>query len=202
MKLELASRKRGWLKKTGQTTAYTPAGRTSVDDGASEIGLSPQYSVLTTGQYSGTTAITIGAQTDTHSNNCAIDHITRLMWNNTRSASVFGTGAQDLLWDATAGAGDDIFAYCDAANLAGLSGFSDWRVPNIRELESLVDYEAASANPDATAFPGFSNGSPYWSSTTRPNSTTNALAFGFASGVGQTQVKTTTREPLLLVRTL
>lgn len=51
------------------------------------------------------------------------------------------------------------------ANRRGMAGFSDWRLPNIRELESLVDLENHS--------PALSRGHPfhsvqagYWSSTT------------------------------------
>jgi hypothetical protein len=50
-------------------------------------------------------------------------------------------------------------------NKEGMYGCSDWRVPNIRELESLVDLKAHSpALPQNASFLNVRSG--YWSSTT------------------------------------
>src|SRR3990167_10979170 len=94
--------KRGLLLKTGQTTSYGSGD--GVDDGGLEKGLSKSYSVLTAGQYAGTTDITINSKTDEHSNNCVVDLNTRLMWSRYVSASV-GPASDGLLPWTTTGSG-------------------------------------------------------------------------------------------------
>lgn len=61
--------------KTGQTNSYATG-----DDGDLELGVARSYSTYTTGQYSGTTNITINGKTHALSNNCVQDNRTGLMW--------------------------------------------------------------------------------------------------------------------------
>lgn len=192
------------LVKTGQTTAYNVAGRTSVTDGDSEIGLARSYTLLDTGQYSGTTTITVNSINDSHTNNCVIDHNTGLMWNAQNSPASYGAGTEGLLFDATGEAAgldeEDIFYYCDQANTAGLSGYSDWRVPNAMEMLSILNYEASSAVPDPAYFT-CDTSIAYQTSTSRPNSaTTQHMSVSAASGTIQTSSKTTFHGHVLLVR--
>ncbi len=173
--------KRALLLKTGQTTSYGSGA--GVDDGAYEIGVTKSYTVLTDGQYSGSTNITINSKTDAHGNACVIDNNTGLMWSRTKSGSVGPTSVGSLPWTTT-GSGstaEGIFPYVAAANAAALAGYSDWRIPNGYELLSLVDIEAASGVPDTTAFPVWA-ASNTWSSTTQPNVTTNAFQVSFLTG--------------------
>ena len=64
---------------------------------------------------------------------------------------------------------EDIWEYLYRANLAELGGFSDWRIPNIRELATIAmfdDFTKGDADPDTDYFPsGWPN--RIWSSTTR-----------------------------------
>ena len=171
--------------KSGQTSNFTPTGRSTVDDGGSQEGiigskLNGQYEILTTGQYSGTTNITVNGNTDTHSNECVYDKVTGLMWNRETSDNVFGTGTQNLLWEDTTN-NEDIFEFCDQANLSSLSGFTDWRVPNSSDLMSLTVMEntTSSTRVNSTAFPSW--GEDIWSSTTNPANTTFALRVNYSS---------------------
>lgn len=68
------------------------------------------------------------------------------------------------------------------ATLNGLAyaGYPDWRLPNARELISIVDYGTYGPSIDATAFPGTRNNN-YWTSTTK-TSTTYAWVVSFGSG--------------------
>jgi len=186
--------------KTGQTTDFTPAGRTTKDDGGFQKGASgsktdAQYIVLTTDQYSGTTNITVNGKTDVHTNEAVQDRITGLMWNRTQSADVFGTGAQALLWEDATNA-EDIFNYCDQANLAGLSGFSDWRVPNVSELFSLLDYITGAVKPNIVAFPTYTGDT--WSSTSDPSGTTAYKLFSLFSNSIFSTVKTARLKTMLV----
>ena len=182
--------KRALLLKTGQTTSYGSGA--GVDDGAYEIGVTKSYTVLTDGQYSGSTNITINSKTDAKSNACVIDNNTGLMWSRTQSGSVGPTSVGSLPWTTT-GSGstaEGIFAYVAAANAAAVAGYSDWRAPNVYELFLLTDLEATTATPNSTAFPVWSTTVVTWSSTTTPSNTAQALSVNFASGVIGTGTKT------------
>lgn len=194
----------GPLMKTGQTLVFTPAGRTCGDDGVNRAGIAgsqedAQYQILTTGQYSGTVAITIGALTDTHSNECVFDKVTGLMWQRTASAAVFGVGTEDLFWDSPVLL-EDIFNYCDKANLAALSGFTNWRIPNIKELLSLCRiYFGNPGYPNVTAWPTLASNVLVWSSTTRAENTAQGYQLAIQGMLTTSSAKTTLRRKVLLV---
>ena len=181
--------RRALLLKTGQTTSYGSG--TGVDDGAYEIGVAKSYTVLTAGQYSGTTNVTVNSKTDAKSNECVIDNNTGLMWSRTLSGSVGPTSTGTLPWTTTGSGGtaEGIFPYVAAANAAALAGSSDWRIPSDMELISLRKMEATSAVPDSTAFPVWA-ASNVWSSTTQPNVTNNAFQVSFLTGGAGGNAKT------------
>lgn len=100
------------------------------------------------------------------------DHCTGLMWQKD-TADVNGDGIwtdQDYLtWCAA-------LAYCEDLTFAG---HDDWRLPNVRELQSIADYgrQGLSIDPAFVAFSTF-----YWSSTPSPNYLGFALVVGFFDG--------------------
>ncbi|HEY8966614.1 MAG TPA: DUF1566 domain-containing protein, partial [Candidatus Methylacidiphilales bacterium] len=69
-----------------------------------------------------------------------LDKVTGLTWQKAPSA-------RRLTWD-------EAFAAAEAANKAGFAGHADWRVPTIRELDSLFLYAAAEPKPGATSAAG------------------------------------------------
>ena len=77
------------------------------------------------------------------------DNCTGLMWQKDTGDT---EGAKALAWC-------DAVAYCEDLILAG---HDDWRLPNIRELESIVDY--GRSNPSIDPVFGAAPGT-YWSST-------------------------------------
>ena len=66
-----------------------------------------------------------------------------------------------------------------AINAANLGGHNDWRVPNIKELQSIVDYSRI--NP-AASVPGSTAAGFYWSSTTNAGNSSNAWNVNFNDG--------------------
>ena len=251
--------RRGRLLKTGQTTQYS----SELDDGYYEKGLAKSYTVLSTGQYSGTAnvdlahytgaagaiafdnvaktitdtgnglaifktgdiiltdapnnpgqftvttgnvagtitctgatfvtetpadAITI-AKREAKSNNCVLDNNTGLMWSRYVSSLMGSASDGKMPWT---GQLYDIFAYAAAANAASLAGYTDWRVPNWTELNSLYLNESPTLAFDAVAFPAASI--DLWSSSTRVNG-----AQGLTS-INDLAAATTTGKYCILVR--
>jgi hypothetical protein len=185
----------GKLLATGQLTSYGSG--TGVDDGALKKGIVKRYTVLTTGQYSGNTNITINSKTDAHSNNCVFDDHTGLMWSRYAAASVGPSSNGTLPW-TTNGNGEGIFPYVAAANANALGGHSDWKIPNALELVSIIDYEAPTGAPDSVAFPSYPLGTATWSSTTVVNATANSVSATFSGGNLSNNVKTTNYYVLLV----
>jgi hypothetical protein len=80
----------------------------------------------------------------------------------------------------------------NACDTSTFGGHTDWRLPNIRELQSLLHYGVDNpAVPDTLGTSGWTtNGDPfsnvqssnYWSSTTSVSFTTNALLVWFGNG--------------------
>lgn len=135
------------LPKTGQFTCYdtsvppvavacTTAGIPPGQDGATQIGAAESGPRFTGG---------IGATAD-----CVTDNLTGLMW--ARNANL---PAATLTWQQA----------LDFANSLSLCGFTDWRLPNAKELRSLVNYGATN-NTVVLNIQGFYNVQEhYWSST-------------------------------------
>ncbi len=98
-------------------------------------------------------------------NGTVTDMVTGLMFQ--------ATEALPMTWQ-------EALAYCSQLTLAG---YSDWRLPNIRELMSLVDFDAGvPIFLDRTFFPGARPG-PYWSSTTYQKAPYMAWAVDFSTGM-------------------
>ena len=95
-----------------------------------------------------------------------LDNITGLMWIYNRTDAGIDAFA---LWDNALGV-------CKTLNYAG---YTDWRLPNVRELTSIVDYGRAAAPANNTAAFFNTGGSPYWTSTTSRSPTTSAFNVAF-----------------------
>jgi len=119
-----------------------------------------------------------------HSNGAVTDLDTGLMWAKCslgQSGDDCGTGeASTVTWQAA----------LDQAEAATLSGFEDWRVPTIKELLSLVDYDAFEPAIDTQVFPQTGLGL-YWSSSTTLNNPEFAWRVYFHYGYTGPENKTT-----------
>lgn len=69
-------------------------------------------------------------------------------------------------------------AYCETLDYAG---YTDWRLPDINELKTVIDYEQYNPAIDASAFPG-TPGDLFWSSTTDTRYTDDAWVVDFHEG--------------------
>ena len=82
------------------------------------------------------------------------DNSTGLMWQ--QATATGGTSGNYLTWK-------DALSYCD--NLS-LGGHTDWRLPNFKELQSLVDFSRYKPSINTNYFPDTNPNNYYWSSTT------------------------------------
>ncbi len=96
--------------------------------------------------------MSVGAGYRNNADGTVTDRATGLTWQQA------GT-PEPMTWQ-------EALAYCDTLNI-GDPG--EWRLPSIRELLSLVDYDRSAPSIDAAFFPGTA-ASPYWSSTTAAGS--------------------------------
>ncbi len=113
------------------------------------------------------------------------DNTTNLMWQQCSdglSGAGCATGAAAVVtWD------NAIF-YCEGLSLGG---FTDWRLPNIKDLKSIADMTTANPAINATYFPN-TQSSNYWSSTGYAPNTTNAWDVSFSDGNTNANNKTST----------
>lgn len=86
--------------------------------------------------------------------NTTTDNNTGLMWAKDGNGAGCNNGNQSVWANAVSW-----------ANGLDFAGHSDWRLPNVRELQSIADYGTAGPAIDATYFPNTQSGY-YWSSTT------------------------------------
>ena len=96
---------------------------------------------------------------DIGNNQVVIDHATSLMWP--KIIDTFHAYYQTNWYDSISG--------CEASTFAG---FSDWRLPNIRELSSIIDYGLGRV---FSIFDGIYVNYYYWTSTSYRNDTSKAL---------------------------
>ena len=99
------------------------------------------------------------------------DMLTSLMWEQT-------VGGTSVTWSATSVAGS-AQAYCSSVSKGG---YSDWRVPTVVELQSLVDYTIGSGvTINAIAFPSTPS-SYFWAAQIYAANTAKAWDLRFSSG--------------------
>ncbi|MBI5749109.1 MAG: DUF1566 domain-containing protein [Nitrospinae bacterium] len=103
-----------------------------------------------------------GSFTD-NGNGTVTDSNTGLMWQKGEGGS--------MAWGSA-------LTYCEGLSLAG---YTDWRLPNIKELESITDDTKYNPSIDTTYFPN-ANSSYYWSSTTYAYGSSSAWSVYFHYG--------------------
>ncbi len=85
------------------------------------------------------------------------------------------------------------------AEASSYATYSDWRLPNIKELRSISDDTKSNPSVDAIYFSSITSIN-YWSSTTEANGSTRAWDIDFSSGLVSYAEKTEEDRGMLLVR--
>ncbi len=105
-----------------------------------------------------------------HGNGTATDNVTGLIWA-TDGDGVGCFNGQTATWT-------DALDYCNGLSFAG---YSDWRLPNLKELHSLVNYSTVTPKIAASVFPN-TKADRYVSSTTHFYFTGSAAFVNFNDG--------------------
>jgi hypothetical protein len=148
------------VEKTGQSISYETG-----DDGDYEKGIASPNPRFTD-----------------NGNGAVTDNLTGLIW--LKNANCFG----GVTW-ANALSDCNVLA-SGSCDLTDGSVVGDWRLPNVKELQTLIDYGSfhpalPSGHPFTDIQPGH-----YWSSTTHAGDTTGAWYVGMDYGVVRGDIKT------------
>jgi len=123
------------------------------------------------------------------------DNATGLMWEKLVNLDFAANASNPHDADNTYNPWTAAFQKISDLNAANFGGYSDWRLPNIRELRSLVFFGASSPAIDS-AFNNIGSNSrtrstgTYWSSSSWPNQPFLAWAVSFSTGVSSLIPKT------------
>lgn len=112
-----------------------------------------------------------------HSDGTITDNATGLMWKKcslglTGSHCETGT-AQPLTWQTALA----------AANDSTDTGYTDWRLPNVKELASLIEVACHTPSINETFFPNTATTHSYWSSSPVIYNNNNAWTVPFHTGL-------------------
>lgn len=118
---------------------------------------------------------------------CVKDNITGLMWEGKpTSGPRASTNKYANYGDGRAG---DASAYVAAVNATALCGHTDWRLPTVNELQSLVDYGVDIPGPtiDANWFPNtIVQPGAYWTATRQAGAGCSVWNISFDDGMVNT----------------
>lgn len=127
------------VKTTGQTTSYV-----DFDDGYYQKGMVSSYSRDNT-------------------NEIVTDNVTGFMWqDDTTGWKPYVTEESWNLQEYNNTSGDTAVTYCE--NLT-LGGHTDWRLPSLRELQTIIDHETALFIPKTDSAFNINSSSEFWTST-------------------------------------
>ncbi len=153
------------IKKTGQTKSYNQDGDEVTDgsvkdDGHYQKGVAHSYS-------------------RDDSKEIVTDHITGLMWQDNESIEKpWVTQANYDARNYFDTSGDTATIYCASLDLGD---YTDWRLPTIKELESIIDYDRY--DPAISSVFVHVGSDVYWSSTTAKRYHNNAWIVYFHTGL-------------------
>ena len=111
-----------------------------------------------------------GAKFTDNGDGTITDNATGLMWAKDGNGAGCNNG-NGVAWPAA-------LTWAGGLNFAG---HSDWRLPNVKELMSIVDHDESAPAVDTTFFPN-TQSNYYWSSTTFADYTGNAWFVYFYNG--------------------
>ena len=154
------------LPDTGQTGCWDAAG-TVITCGNAPAGQDAEYTASNSG--------TCNPSFTDNGNETITDNCTNLMW---QKCSRGLSGASCVTGTVVTNYWADALSYCEGLNFAGQT---DWRLPNIKELQSIVNYQNINPAINTTYFPA-TQSDYYWSGATREGYPAYAWSVDFSFG--------------------
>lgn len=120
-----------------------------------------------------------------HTDGTATDTTTGLMWmrcslGQTWNGDTCSGNANTYTWQEALQRAQDInfgISNADNDNAVGFAGYTDWRLPNKNELESIVELRCRNPAINAAIFPAIPSTSSFWSSSPYEDLNDTALAW-------------------------
>ena len=107
---------------------------------------------------------------------------TGLMWKRCSEGQTWDSSSNTCAGTATTMTWDNALKTANTANTAAFAGFTDWRLPSIKELESILELCGSLPPINLTAFPGTPVVANYWSSSSYFPDVTRAWLVIFGNG--------------------
>ncbi len=176
-----------WWSNSKQANDATKAWVTNAGGGVGNHALSETISAGGTKKYHVRvvrdikTPSTVTSQFTNNGNGTIKDNLTGLTWQQ-------APHPDSLTWE-------NALNYAESLTIGG---FTDWRLPNIKELQSISDEKLVNPSVSTTFFPAIGV-KKYWSSTTLANQPTRAWYLFTQLGITTYDLKTL-RLPVLCVR--
>lgn len=108
-----------------------------------------------------------------------------------KDGDIITDSSTGLIWEDNSSVETTTYTWSDAIDYCEnleLGSYTDWRLPNINELLSIVDYTENSPALDSTFKFGLSD--DYWTSTTYNDNTSGAWRVDFTKGLDYFSLKT------------
>lgn len=132
------------------------------------------------------------------SDGTVLDRQTGLMWMRCAVGQTWDATQKTCTGTATVFTWKAALNEVQTVNAATYAGYNDWRLPNLRELTSLVRYACPDPAINVTAFPA-TPGENFWTST--PVASSYGLGWGVDFKTGQAYFSAYTKTyPIRLVR--
>ena len=154
------------LPDTGQTGCWDAAG-TAITCGAASVGQDAEYTASNSG--------TCNPSFTDNGDETITDNCTNLRW---QKCSQGLSGADCATGAATTSYWADALSYCEGLDFAGQT---DWRLPNVKELQSIVNYQNYGPAINTTYFPA-TQSDYYWSGTAYESDPASAWGVDFGGG--------------------
>lgn len=160
------------LVDTGQTGCWDVSGN-PITCGQSPAGQDAEYT-------SSNSPSTCEPSYTNNNDGTITDNCTGLMWKRCSEGQTYNAETGNCDDSASTYTWENALTQCEGLTFPSGS-YSDWRMPNIKELLSIVNYEASGSEPaiNTTYFPSTVS-DYYWSSTSRFNVRNLVWLFGFS----------------------
>jgi hypothetical protein len=163
------------------------------------LALLPLIGHAQTCQTSSIPATTPDTQFTNNNNGTVTDNKTGLMWKRCSEGQSFNATSNGCDGSAASYTWQAALQQAQTVNGSGFAGFTDWRMPNIKELRSLVELQCVGPSINATVFPNTPS-AVFWSSSSYANDSSSAWSVYFNDGYGHWYGKNVNFNQVRLVR--